>query len=144
MAWEGIGVYRNFWGGGGGSGCKQSTKNSLICTYDHEKILKKFNPRVRRQVNQTSANNLTGCRYSKITQNSAFTGVSIRVSMVVCMYIWVGLEFVLCMSTILGYHYRASTRLRYQRFDNHLDDKPRVRTLIHRSLKWTFDSQKSE
>ena len=32
--------------------------------------------------------------------------------------------FVLRVSTLLGYHYQASTQLRYQRFDIHLEDKP--------------------
>ena len=34
----------------------------------------------------------------------------------------------------LGFHYRASTWLRYQSFDNCLEDKPRVRTQIRWSL----------
>ena len=38
------------------------------------------------------------------------------------------------VSTILGYHFQASTQLRYQRFENCLDDEPRVGTLIHPSL----------
>ena len=42
------------------------------------------------------------------------------------------------MSTILGYHYRASTQLMYQRFENRLDDEPQVKTLIRRSLSDMF------
>ena len=39
------------------------------------------------------------------------------------------------VSTILGYHYRASTQLMCQRFENCLDDKHRVGTSIRRSLQ---------
>ena len=34
----------------------------------------------------------------------------------------------------MGFQYRASPRLRYQSFDNRLEDKPRVWTLIRQSL----------
>ena len=40
-------------------------------------------------------------------------------------------------SIVKGYHYRGSTRLRYQSFDNRLEDEPRVGTSICRSLTWT-------
>ena len=46
----------------------------------------------------------------------------------------VRLEIVIRVNTIYGYHYRASTRLKYQRFENRLKDKPGVRTPIRRSL----------
>ena len=56
------------------------------------------------------------------------TQVSIRVSMLVFGQIQVGLEFVLCVSTILGYHYRASTRLKLQSFGIRLNNEPQVET----------------
>ena len=34
----------------------------------------------------------------------------------------------------VGKHYQASTRLRYQRLENHLEDEPHVRTPICQSL----------
>ena len=46
----------------------------------------------------------------------------------------VRLENVIRVNTIYGYHYRALNRLRYQRFENRLEDEPRVRTPIRRSL----------
>ena len=48
--------------------------------------------------------------------------------MLVLGQIRVGLEFVLCVSTILSYHYRASTWLRLQSFGICLDNEPRVET----------------
>ena len=53
------------------------------------------------------------------------------------------LEIVLRVNTIQGYHYRASTRLKYQRFDNPLKDEPQVRTLIRQNLLKTTESKKS-
>ena len=56
------------------------------------------------------------------------------------MKIWVfgltqvRLEIKICVSTIYGYHYQDSTRLRYQRFENSLEFEPRVGILIHQSL----------
>ena len=38
------------------------------------------------------------------------------------------------VSTILGYHYRASTWHKYHWFENCLNNEPRVGTLIRRSL----------
>ena len=46
----------------------------------------------------------------------------------------VKLEIMICVNTMYGYHYRASIRLRYQRFENLLEDEPWVGTLIRRSL----------
>ena len=37
---------------------------------------------------------------------------------------------------IKGYHYRASTRLSYQSFDNCLEDEPQVGTTIRQSLAY--------
>ena len=54
--------------------------------------------------------------------------------MLVFGQIQVGLEFVLCVSTILGYHYRALTRLRLQSFGIRLDNEPRVGTPLRRYL----------
>ena len=55
--------------------------------------------------------------------------------MLVFGQIRVGLDFVLCVSTILGYHYRASSRLRLESFGICLDNKPRVRTPLRRYLE---------
>ena len=38
----------------------------------------------------------------------------------------------------MGYHFRVSTQLRYQSFDNCLEDEPRVRTQICQSLVYSF------
>ena len=46
----------------------------------------------------------------------------------------VRLEIVIRVNTIYGYHNRASTQLRYQRFENCLEVEPRVGTPICRSL----------
>ena len=46
----------------------------------------------------------------------------------------VWLKIVLRVNTIKGYHYRASTRLKYHISENPLEDKPQVWTLIGRSL----------
>ena len=53
-------------------------------------------------------------QYLIFRRKKVLTQVSIPVSMLVFGQIWVMQEFVLCVSTILGYHYRASTRLRLQ------------------------------
>ena len=63
---------------------------------------------------QTFANNLTGYCYSKITPWSAF----IRG--------WIAVRYLIIIT---------STWLRYQSFDNHLEDQPRVGTPISWSLK---------
>ena len=46
----------------------------------------------------------------------------------------VGLRIGNQVKTIMGFQYWASTQLRYQSFDNRLEDEPRVRTLICRRL----------
>ena len=61
------------------------------------------------------------------------TQVSIRVSMLVFGQIQVEL------STILGYHYRALTRLRLQSFGIHLDNEAQVGTL----LRWYLSQRQS-
>ena len=42
----------------------------------------------------------------------------------------VRLEIVIGVNTIYGYHYQALIQLRYQRFENRLEDEPRVGTPI--------------
>ena len=105
------------------------------------------------------ANYSTGCHYSKqffdlslkllftsrvffvekmnklvFRLEKVLTRVSICVNMLVLGQIQARLEFMLYVGTILDYHYRASTRLRYQRFEICLEDKHRVGTPIRRYL----------
>ena len=54
--------------------------------------------------------------------------------MLVFHQIQVGLEFLLRVSMILGYHYRASTWLRLQSLGIRLDNEPRYGTLLRRNL----------
>ena len=61
------------------------------------------------------------------------TGVSI-IEIWVIRQIWVGLEIVIWVNTILGNRYRASTQLRDQRFENCLDDEPQGGPPICQSL----------
>ena len=48
------------------------------------------------------------------------------------------LEFVLCLNTILGFQYRASTPPRTHNFEIRLKDESRVRTRLHRYLNKTL------
>ena len=48
--------------------------------------------------------------------------------MLVFGQIWISKKSGVCVTTILGFQYQASTRLRYQWFENHLDDEPRIGT----------------
>ena len=68
--------------------------------------------------------------------------LSRRIFVWACVKIWVfgltqvRLEIVILVNTIYGYHYQASTWLRYQRFENSLEVEPRVGTPICQSLVW--------
>ena len=54
----------------------------------------------------------------------------IRVSMLAFGKNHIKLEMGIRVTTILGFQYRASTRLKYQWFGNRLDDEPQIGTLI--------------
>ena len=51
--------------------------------------------------------------------------------------LWYPLCMHVCYSSV-KYEYQASTQLRYQSFDNHLENKPRVGTPIRQSLPETY------
>ena len=51
------------------------------------------------------------------------------------------IEIMICVNTIYNYHYQASTRLRYQGFENCLEDKPRVGAQICQSLLAGIDNR---
>ena len=66
------------------------------------------------------------------------TWISIWVSMLVFGQIQIRLEIGICATTILGFQYRPSTRLRYKWFVNCLDKELWIGTPICRSLLFIF------
>ena len=65
---------------------------------------------------------------------------SIRVWTVIFELVPTGLVFVLPLSTILGFHYRASTRPRTQTFKIRLEIESRVGTPLRQNLLWCLSS----
>ena len=59
---------------------------------------------------------------------------SIRVWTVIFERFLIGLVFVLCLNTIFGFHYRASTRPRSQTFQIRLENESPDGTPLHRNL----------
>ena len=107
-----------------------NTKLTILLTLKLQQIT-----RPRLAIQKTLENQvLFGVESGVFRQKKVLKRVSIRVSMLVFGQIRVGLEFVLSVSKILGYHYQASTRLRLQSFGSRHDNEPRVGTPLRRNL----------
>ena len=105
-------------------------KSSLHCTFTLSFCSFSYNGVCYNGLEPSVSDIIVSQKSSKGDRKLLFFGWDYNFIHILCAKIRIRLEIGISTTTILGFQYCASTRLRYQWFGNHLDHKPRMGTPI--------------